>query len=115
MRAAEWLVEMLSKWGLTMSFPKTKLLVAVASWGEEDLQPIHVGEDTIEAVSSFRYLGSVLESHEGIRMDVEDRVSRASCAFGALCRPVFCNGSLSQKRKRMVYGAAVLRCAALWS
>ena len=51
--------------GLTMSFPKTKLLVAGASCGEEeeDLQPIHIEVETIEAVSSFRYLGSVLVSH----------------------------------------------------
>ena len=104
-RAAEQLVEVLSEWGLTMSFPKTKLLVAGASCGEEDLQPIHIGGETIEAVSSFKYLGSVLESHGEIRMDVEDRVARAS---HALCRPVFCNGSLSRKTKRMVYRAAVL-------
>ena len=54
-----------------MNFPKTKLLVAGASCGEEDLQPIHIGEDTIEALSSFRYLGSILESHGEIRMNVE--------------------------------------------
>ena len=107
-RAAEQLVEVLSEWGLTMSFPKTRLLVAGASCGEEDLQPIHIGGETIQAVSSFRYLGSVLESHGEIRMDVEDRVARASRAFGALCRPVFCNGSLSRKTKRMVYCVAVL-------
>ena len=108
-RAAEQLVEVLSEWGLTMSFPKTKLLVAGASCGEEDLQPIHIRGETIEAVSSFRHLGSVLESHGKIRMDVEDRVAHASHAFGALCRPVFCNGSLSRKTKRrMVYRAAVL-------
>ena len=94
--------------GLTMSFPKTKLLVAGASCGEEDRQPIHIGGETIEAMSSFRYLGSVLESHGEIRMDVEDGVARASRAFGALCRPVFCNGSLSRKIKRMVYHATVL-------
>ena len=41
-------------------------------------------------------------------MDVEDRVARSCQAFGALCRPVFCNGSLSQKIKRMVYCIAVL-------
>ena len=41
-------------------------------------------------------------------MDVEDRVAHASHAFGALCRPVFCNGSLSRKTKRMVNHAAVL-------
>ena len=96
-RAAERLVEVLSEWELTVSFPKTKLLVAGASCGEEDLQAIHIRGETIEAVSSFRYLGSVLESHGEIRMDVEDRVARASHAFGALCRHVLCNGSLTQK------------------
>ena len=105
MKAAQQLVEVLSEWGLTMSFPKMKLLVAGASCGEEDLQPIHIVGETIEAVSSFRYLGSVLESHGEIRVDVEVRVARAS---RALCRPVFCNGSLSRKTKRMVYCAAVL-------
>ena len=91
--------------GVDNKLSQDKLLVAGASCGEEDLQPIHIGGETIEAVSSFRYLGSVLESHGEIRMDVEDRVVRA---FGALCKPVFCNGSLSQKTKRMVYRASVL-------
>ena len=49
-RAAEQLVEVLSELGLTMSFPKTKLLVVSGSCGEENLQPIHIGEETIEAV-----------------------------------------------------------------
>ena len=104
-RAAERLVEVLSEWWLIMSFPKMKLFMAGASCTEEDLQPIHIGGETIEAVSSFRYLRSVPESHGEIMMHVEDRVARAS---RALCRPVFCNGSLSRKIKRMVYCAAVL-------
>ena len=58
--------------------------------------------------ASFRYLGSVFESHGEIRIDVKDRVAHASHAFGALCKPVFCNGSLSRNIKRMVYHAAVL-------
>ena len=41
-------------------------------------------------------------------MDVEDRVACATHAFGALCRPVFCNESRSWKMKRMVYRVAVL-------
>ena len=41
-------------------------------------------------------------------MDVEDRVACASHANGALCKPVFCNRSLSQKTKRTVYCAALL-------
>ena len=41
-------------------------------------------------------------------MDVEDRVASVSHAFGALCRPVFHDGGLSLRTKRMVYRAAVL-------
>ena len=41
-------------------------------------------------------------------LDVEDKIARASRAFGALCRPVFNDGNLSRGTKRMVYRAAVL-------
>ena len=71
---------------------------------EDNLQPIHIRGETIEAVSSLRCLVSIPESHGEIRMDVKDRVA---CAFGALCRPVLFNVSLSQKTMRMVY---VLLC-----
>ena len=47
--------------------------MAGASCGEEDLQPIYIGRQPVESVSSFRYMGNVLESHGEIRMDVEDR------------------------------------------
>ena len=104
-RAAEQLVDLLLERGSTMSFPKTKLLVTGATCGEDDLQPMYTRGETIEAVSSFRYLGSILESHGEIRIDVEDRVAHA---FGALCRPVLCNVTQSWKTMRMVYCAAVL-------
>ena len=44
-RAAHALTKVTSEWGLTMSFPKTKLLVAGARCEEEDLQPIHQRRD----------------------------------------------------------------------
>ena len=59
-------------------------------------------------MTSFRYLESTLESHGDIKMDVENKVAHESCAFGALCRPVFYNGRLSRKTKKIVYCAAVL-------
>ena len=39
---------------------------------------------------------------------MEDRLARASHAFGTLYRPVFCNGYLSQKANRIIYCAAML-------
>ena len=41
-------------------------------------------------------------------MDVEDLVASALRAFGALCRPVFHDGGLSLRTKRIWY--IVLQC-----
>ena len=48
-----------------------------------------VGEtrESIEKAIHALYFGSILESHEEILMDVEDRVASVSRAFGVLCRP----------------------------
>ena len=47
-----------------------------------------------------------LEAAQGeIQRDVEERIARASKAFGALCKPVFHDGDLSLKTKRLVYRA----------
>ena len=104
-RAANVLDEVMSQWGLTMSMSKTKLLEPRV---EEDLQPINIRGESTEAVTDFRYLGSMVEAHGELMMDVEDRIGRTSRAFGSLCRPVFRDGNLSLKTKRMVYRSAVL-------
>ena len=106
-RAAQTLDEVASEWGLTLSLPKTKLLVA-GMWSDNDLQPISIRGDTIESVPEFRYLGSIVEAHGEILKEVEDRIARASRAFGALCRPVFHDNKLSLETKRMVYRAVVM-------
>ena len=49
-----------------------------------------------------------MESDGGITKDVEDRIARASKAFGALRRPVFGDKDLSLRTKRLVYRAVVL-------
>jgi len=52
--------------GLTISTLKTKLLVAGRNITQNDLNPISIGGGTIETVSSFCYLGSVVERHGGV-------------------------------------------------
>ena len=59
-------------------------------------------------MTEFKYLGSVVEAHGEVLKDVEDKIARASRAFGALCRPVFQDNNLSLKTKRMVYRAVVM-------
>ena len=107
-RTANMLEEVASQWGLTVSLSKTKLLVVNGSVNCDDLQPLFIGGAAVEVVSDFRYLGAVVESKGEIMKDVEERIARASKAFGALCRPVFHDSTLSLATKRMVYRAIVL-------
>ena len=65
-------------------------------------------EISIEVVPEFSYLGSIVEVHGEVLKDVEDKIARASRAFGVLCRPVFQDKGLSLKTNRMVYHAVVM-------
>ena len=106
-RSARTLDQVASEWGLTLSLQKTKRMV-VGTWSEEDIQPIIIRGDSIEVVPEFSYLGSIVEVHGEVQKDVEDKIARASRAFGVLCRPVFQDKGLSLKTKRMMYRAVVM-------
>ena len=69
---------------LTISVPKTKILVAGSSVVQSDLDPIIVGDCSITSVTSFYYLGSLVESHGGVQLELNTRISRTACVFGAL-------------------------------
>ena len=58
------------------------------------MDPISIGGGIIEIMSSFCYLGSVVERHGGVCEELSVRVSRAAAMFGALHRSVFGDGSL---------------------
>ena len=94
--------------GLTVSFPKTKLMVAGTGILESDVAPLCIGGSVVDTVPSFRYLGSVVESRSGVVLDLYDKIARASRAFGALRKPVFRDSSLSLVTKQVVYQAVVL-------
>ena len=70
--------------------------------------PLCIGGSVIDTVPSFRYLGSVAESCGGVVLDLDDKIARASRAFGALTKPVFRDSSLSLVTKQVVYQAVVL-------
>ena len=100
-RSARVLDQVAPKRGLTLSLQKTKLMVA-GTWSEEDLQPIVIRGDSIEVVSEFCYLGSIVEMHGEVPNDAEDKIARDSRPFGVLCRPVIQDKGLSMKTKKMV-------------
>ena len=100
------LFEVTSRWDLTVSVPKTKVMVI--GRGEEVQLPLQVGDIQLEAVSHFKYLGSILHQNGLSESDVKERIARASRTFGMLRKPIFNNKSLSVPTKRTVYRAVVL-------
>ena len=72
MEAAATVLEgLISDWGLSLSIPKTKLMVA-GTPHSEDLQPLQLAGGNVECVTDFPYLGSVVEATGGIGKDVCD-------------------------------------------
>ena len=75
---------------------------------EVDLQPITLESGEIETVSEFQYLGSLIASSGRMDAEIEQRVARASRAFGALRKAVFLDKNLKSSTKRKIYNACVL-------
>ena len=97
-----------TKFGLTVSIPKTKHMAAGREANACDKVPITAEGGDIEAVEDFPYLGSIVSASGTIDADVEARIAKASRAFGALRRPVFMDRNLTLETKRQIYSACVL-------
>ena len=81
--------------GLTISVPKIKFLVMGAVWCRVTLDPIVVGNDYVMSVAYFCYLGFLVESHSGVQMELNTRISHAVSVFEALKRSVMSDLMLS--------------------
>jgi len=69
-----------------------------------NLNPISIDGGNIEAVSSFRYLSSVVECHGGVNEEFTVRMSHAAAV---LHRSVFSDGSLPILTNSIVHKAVV--------
>ena len=77
-----------SNFGLTVSNPKTKHMVTGRQVVDGDREPIAVAGGEICFVDEFPYLGSMIASSGRIDADVDNRIAKASRAFGALRKAV---------------------------
>ena len=107
-RAMEEYLRVAEDFGLSVSIPKTKLMVTGRQVTEADRAPLHVNNTVIESVTEFPYLGSLVASSGRVDTEVEKRIAQASRAFGALRKPVFSDSTLYVATKRKVYQACVL-------
>ena len=88
-----------TSFGLTVSYSKTKLMVAGREISESDTGPLRI---EVECVEEFPYLGSIITASGRVDTEVERWITQASKAFGALRKPVFQDRNLSLHTKRVI-------------
>jgi len=88
--------------GLKISQEKTKLL-RVNTVQEED---ITIGEQAVEEVDKFVYLGSVISKTGGTDEDIQARIRKAQQAF-AILRPVWRSTAISNNTKLRLFNSNV--------
>ena len=101
-------IEVAAELGLTVSIPKTKLMVTGRQATADDRIPILLNGGTIKNIPDFLYLGSVISTSGRVKPDTDRRLAQASRAFGALRKPVFNNRDLKLDTKCRIYQACVL-------
>ena len=57
--------------GLTLSIPKTKVMAVGREVTSEDRTPLKLGEEEIQSVNEFPYLGSQIDSSGRMATDIE--------------------------------------------
>ena len=92
------------EFGLTISIKKTKVM------GQGIVSPpsINIDNVTLDAVDSFTYLGSTIESNLSLDAEINIRISKAAAVMSKLNRRVWQNNNLTQMTKLCVYQACVL-------
>ena len=106
--AAKVFEEVSAGWGLTLSVPKTKLLVASVGLSPNDVAPLQMNGGIVEVLNEFQYLGSLVEAAGGMTGEIEHHIVWASRTFGSLCNAVFMDHHLTLETKRLVYRSVVL-------
>ena len=106
--AAKIFEEVPAGWGLTLSVPKSKLLVAGVELCPVDLAPLQLNGGAVEVVREFKYLGSLVEASGRMTGEIDQHIVQASKALGSLRSAVFLAHDLSLETKRLVYCSVVL-------
>ena len=87
-------MEVDKSFGLTLSFEKTKFMVGYGV-DEGDVLPLDLPSGSIDWVSEFPYLRSLIAESGRAHEEVDRRIASASRAFGALRQPIFEDPDLS--------------------
>ena len=100
------------KLGLTISCKKTKSL-AVLPPEQPQIQsplPIHLvpGDEPIDVVSHFQYLGSFVQNDCGMDVEINSRICKASSAFQSLSRILWYQRKIKTNTKVRILNSMIL-------
>ena len=99
-----------TKFGLTISIEKTKVMFTPAS-GQMYVEPdIFVYGNRLDVVKEFVYLGSKQSNDGQLDAEIKERISRAAGSFGGLEERVWSDRDIYLSTKVEVYTTCVLTC-----
>ena len=94
--------------GFTITNKKTEVMHQPAPRNMYHEPHTFVNDEPLKATNSFTYLGGTLSREDNIDVEVNDRLSKASSAFGRLRKKVWDRRGISQETKLKVYMDVVL-------
>ncbi|XP_045915344.1 SLAIN motif-containing protein 1-like [Micropterus dolomieu] len=98
-------IEEAEKLGLQVSWTKTKFMYV----GDGPYPiPLRFGNDTVEPVSSFVYLGSLVTNNGDLKPEITRRRALAASALQSLWKPLWRHHTISRRMKLRIYNLAVL-------
>lgn len=94
--------------GLEVSLKKTEVLHQPAPLQKYHPPCITIKGTELKSVHQFTYLGCTISSDTNVGKDIDNRLAKASSAFGKLYKRVWKNNHLKMSTKVSVYEAVVL-------
>ena len=96
------------RFGLIISIKKTEALYQPAPGNPYIPPAITIDGKLLNAVESFKYLGSTVSNDASFDAEITARIAKATAAFGRLSRRLWTNNGIQLSTKIGVYKAAVL-------
>ena len=96
----------MERMGLVMNKTKTEVMHRAGT--PSNTQAVSIDGTLLPTTVGFTYLGSIISNNCSIEREINNRISKASAAFGQLKDRVYLNRNLKLKTKIKVYEAIVL-------
>lgn len=96
------------RFGLTISIKKTESLYQPAIGNLYMPQKVLVEGKSVNAVETFKYLGSIVSNDARADSEINARIARATSAYGRLTKRLWANPGIRLDTKVAVYKATVL-------